>query len=126
MDIRRTIIFIGLAISSYLLILAWSADYGQKPQNSGTAAVESTAVNSIVEDVPDTSDAHNAVQTTNNNEAPVFSESQSKPQSTTQIVKVNTDVLEVSIDLKGGEIVSVKLPAYPASNDNKEIGRAHV
>lgn len=32
MDIRRTVILIGLAISSYFLILAWNEDYGSEKQ----------------------------------------------------------------------------------------------
>ena len=60
MDIRRTVIFIGLAITSYFLILAWSNDYSQKPQTSTPVAVDSNTVDTVFDDIPDTSDAHNA------------------------------------------------------------------
>lgn len=121
MDIRRTIIFIGLAICSYLLILAWSADYGQNKQNSVPSEAESTTAVNVAEDLPDTSDAHNAKSTSDIDETPVFAENKTSAVNANNIVTVNTDVLEVSIDLKGGEVVSVKLPAYPASIEQKDI-----
>ncbi len=119
MDIRRTVIFIGLAITSYLLILAWSSDYAQKPQTSTPVAVETNSVDTLFEDVPDTSDAHNAQPSVN--ETPTLAAAQIDQTGSNQIIKVNTDVLEVSIDLKGGEVIAVKLPGYPASIDNKDI-----
>ena len=36
MDVRRNIIFIGLAVVSYMLILAWNEDYGQVAFYNGT------------------------------------------------------------------------------------------
>lgn len=119
MDIRRTVIFIGLAITSYLLILAWSGDYNQKPQNAAVASTESSTIDAVSDDVPDTSDAHNAQL--GNNESPTLPEIQANQANSTQIITVNTDVLEVSIDLKGGEVVAVKLPKYPTSIEQKDV-----
>lgn len=124
MDIRRTVIFIGLAITSYLLILAWSNDYGQKPQTSTPVAVEaiSNTTDNQFDEVPDISDA--PIVQPSINEAPAISTisaAQERQTNSSQIIKVNTDVLEVSIDLKLGEIVSVKLPGYPASIDQKDV-----
>lgn len=122
MDIRRTVIFIGLAITSYLLILAWSNDYGQKPQNSGTVSVESNATDTVFNDVPDTSDAHNAQPSINESPTLEIGETAAVEKiNSSQIIKINTDVLEVSIDLKGGEVISVKLPEYPASIEQKDV-----
>src|SRR5690554_7770987 len=78
MDIRRTVIFIGLAITSYFLILAWSNDYSQKPQTSTPVAVDSNTVDTVFDDIPDTSDAHNAQPNVSRSEEHT-SELQSRP-----------------------------------------------
>lgn len=118
MDIRRTIIFIGLAISAYFLILAWNADYGQKPQVN--APVATTAMAEL--DLPDTSDADQAKVVS---DAPSFINqgvhAVEAKASGPQLVQITTDVLNVLIDLQGGEVVSVKLPAYPQSIDTPNV-----
>lgn len=125
MDIRRTLIFLGLAISGYFLILAWNADYGQKPQ-SNQPVVQNSLVDSastaVSLDMPDTTDAHQA--TGNSADMPNLStgvETGLAHQANTSLIEVNTDVLQVVIDLQGGEVVSVKLPAYPVDIDSPDI-----
>lgn len=34
MDIQRSILLVGLAVVSYLLVLQWNQDYGQAPPAS--------------------------------------------------------------------------------------------
>ena len=125
MDIRRTLIFLGLAISGYFLILAWNADYGHKPQ-SNQPVVQNSLVDSANTaaslDMPDTTDAHQA--TGNSADMPNLStgvETGLSHQANTSLIEVNTDVLQVVIDLQGGEVVSVKLPAYPVDIDSPDI-----
>lgn len=126
MDIRRLIIFAGLAISGYLLILAWNGDYGKKPQIQNNIAevvgIPGTEVSDNV-DVPDTSDAHQAAVVGNNtvNKLSADVHAAELKQSENTLVQVNTDVLKVLIDLRGGEIISAKLPAYPVSIDEPNI-----
>src|SRR5690554_6377911 len=113
MDIRRTVIIIGLAISSYFLILAWSGDYGQKPQSKASVSVESYSNESVNEDIPDTSNTHNAQCPGHETSSlPVV---QTEQDTTQQVSIVKTDALDVIINFKGGEVVGVRLPAYPAT-----------
>lgn len=121
MDIRRTVIFIGLAVTSYLLILAWSDDYGQKPQTSTPVAVESNTTETVNNDVPDTSDAQSAQPNITTDDSPALAATQNSQANSDQVIQVKTDVLEVSIDLVGGEVIAAKLPEYPASIDNKDV-----
>ena len=122
MDIRRTLIFVGLAISGYFLILAWNGDYGHKPQSS-QPLVENASAASVSEvdsiDIPDTSDA-NLAQSQSNNDAPVVALESANSSSST-LIEVTTDTLQVLIDRRGGEVVSVKLPAYPVDVDSPDI-----
>ena len=120
MDIRRTLIFLGLAISGYFLILAWNEDYGQKPQSQQVATQVASIQalnNENTVDLPDTSDAHQ-VQGTN---ADVPNLSGTTAINANTLIEVRTDTLLVTIDRRGGEIVSVKLPAYPVDIDSPDI-----
>ena len=118
MDIRRTVIFIGLAISSYFLILAWNDDYGQKPQMN--APIESSA-SADTPDIPVASATAEAGST--ESEAPQVDEAPaiSSAAPSGALISVETDVLKVKIDPRGGEIVEVLLPEFPASIDTPDV-----
>lgn len=121
MDIRRLVIYAGLAISSYMLIITWNQDYGSEPVE--VAQTSTATIEPFVDDAPSTVD-----QVTATAEAPDVSE---QPETTpdvpvinepsTDLISVVTDVLQVEINPKGGEIVSVRLPEYPRSNEYKDI-----
>jgi len=120
MDIRRTVIFIGLAISTYFLILAWNDDYGQNTQaNAPIAAVSET------QDAPVPVEATTAP--TADADVPAIDAPEVAPEQIDvakpdgQLVQVKTDVLQVTIDPRGGEVTQVLLPAYPASIDQKDV-----
>ena len=143
MDFRRLIIIFGLAISSYLLFLAWNEDYGQnsKPnapiepltseslssQEAGPAFLDSDIeTKTLNESKPILSDDvinPNQTSTQREMDAPQASVSQipeiklmeKESSSGNSLIYVTTDVLKVAIDLVGGEIKEVALPAYPAS-----------
>ena len=117
MDIRRTVIFIGLAISTYFLILAWNDDYGQNTQANAPIAA-----------VSENQDAPVPVQAaTENADIPEVDAPEVAPESIDvaapdgKLITVNTDVLQVTIDPRGGEVVQVLLPAYPASIEQKDV-----
>jgi YidC/Oxa1 family membrane protein insertase len=114
MDIRRTVIFIGLALSSYFMILAWNDDYGQKP--GSTAPMDVVLEN--VSEAPVTESASDAEHPALDNPALVTA---SEATGSSEPVHIRTDVLDVTIDPKGGEIVQILLPEYPASVDQKNV-----
>lgn len=116
MDIRRFIIFAGLAVSSYFLFLAWNEDYDQKQNTSPNTNLISETEQ--VSDLPDTS-----VPVTTGSDAPAIENAntdvpQFESQAAGQLIKVNTDVFNIAIDPQGGEIAFVALPEYPASLDD--------
>jgi len=118
MDIRRTVIFVGLAISSYFLFLTWNEDYGHKAQV--TAPIEATA-QAEAPDIPDTTtgmpaEAHADVPQVTDTPAETAVAAPSG-----ELIHVVTDVLDVTIDPRGGEIVEVLLPEYPATVDQKDV-----
>lgn len=94
MDVRRTIIFLGLAISSYFLFLAWNQDYGQSAQLQTADTEEKTVqpVDSPVLDTPDTSAPVDDRPMTDDVD---WAAEKTQVFSNTSAVYVKTDVLDI-------------------------------
>ena len=121
MDARRAIILLGIAVVSYMMVLQWNEDYGQRPVNQAEPVTRLTpAPSNGLSDVPTSIDA--PVQ---NTDAPVVATDDEIPSSdtgiVTDLVSVKTDVLDIRIDPMGGDIVYAALTAFPLSLDNKDI-----
>ncbi len=112
MDFQRIILGATLAVVTYMLILQWNEDYGTKPvaleQSASVSAYGSTDSTNTSDlpaaskeeaiDVPDSSEAINSLDETTSG----------------QLISVKTDVLNVLIDTKGGDIIEVSLPLHKA------------
>ncbi|QKE65155.1 membrane protein insertase YidC [Aquipseudomonas campi] len=116
MDIQRSILLVALAIVSYLMVLQWNEDYGQAALPTQSAAVASNSN-------PDLPDA--PAVASSNDDIPAANSEQAQPESTAavsdQLIRVKTDVLDLAIDPRGGDIVQLTLPAYPRRQDRPEI-----
>ncbi len=109
MDLQRTLLLGGLVIVGYLLFQAWQEDYAIKPTQGGaTHQSEITAVEGNT-DVPMVSNIPEHHQ----NEIKLEN---TESQSTDWIV-VETDVLKLWIDPKGGNLVQADLIAYKQTLD---------
>lgn len=113
MDIRRTVIFIGFAISSYFMILAWNDDYGQKPGSTAPMDV----VLDTAQEAPVAAAAADAEHPVIENPAAA----EPLAGNSSQPIRVRTDVLDVTIDPRGGEILQILLPEYPTSIDQPDV-----
>ncbi|MEK9713254.1 MAG: membrane protein insertase YidC [Thalassolituus sp.] len=125
MDIRRIVIFVGLAITSYLLIINWNKDYGsaeyQQAQLEASISQETAAQ---VSDAPDTASAEENAEAPDVEDQPEVAVEAGTTETSApsgKLINVETDVLKLEIDPRGGEIVSVRLPAYPKSNEQKDV-----
>ena len=113
-EIQRIVLLIGLAAVSYLLILAWTEDMeaakaptvyseaplvSQQPSTAGVAQTTEDEFAAVDSDIP----PETVVQRTQT------------ATDTGRLVKVETPVLEVWVDLLGGDIARVQLPTYPIS-----------
>ena len=126
MDIQRTLLIIGLAVVSYLMILQWQEDYGQNatinaaqnnsqsyPQRDAVTSVAATSIPeavSVSEDIPVAQ--QNMVQPVELDIVEVVS---------TELISIETDVLSLKVDPVGGDIVSVNLLDYPVSVEQPDI-----
>jgi YidC/Oxa1 family membrane protein insertase len=116
MDVRRGIILASIAVLSYLLVLEWNEDYGKRPQ----VAEPITRLTPVVN--PQAADAPSTIQTSNA-DAPVLSVETSPATLSapaTDLIEVQTDILDIRINPQGGDIVYAALKAFPISIDQKD------
>ena len=117
MDIQRSILLVALAIVSYLMVLQWNEDYGQAaiPANASTTVSGNQAAS--LPDVP-ASNAADDVPTANTEANPQLA---APAAVSDELIRVKTDVLELAIDPKGGDIVQLTLPQYPRRQDRPDV-----
>jgi len=101
MDSQRNILLLALALVSFLLYQQWQVEKNPAPQSVQQAQTSSTLpAPSFADDLADPA-----------------------PQSSApsaQLVSVNTDVLTLSIDTFGGDVVSAELNQYDAELDSED------
>ena len=122
MDIKRNLILVGLAVVSYLMLLAWNEDY---PPNTPSASIEESPSAGIADSgagqIPDLPLSATASETNENDlpDIPVSGEFAAieavETPNPTQIITINTPKQIVTVDLKGGDIVGLSLPDFPTS-----------
>lgn len=111
MDFQRIILGATLALVSYMLVLQWNEDYGQKPttvaQSNTVSAYGSTTT---AGDLPAAASEQKAVS----GDLPATTNTPVQTAAVGQLISVKTDVLNVLIDSKGGDIIEVSLPKQKA------------
>ncbi len=110
MDSIKYLIFGGLAVVSYLLLLAWQEDYPRVPVTASTEQTQSAASNApaILTDTPAVTPG-SAI----GSDVPIVDSPASfSTDATTNVVTVKTDVLHVTLNRSGGDIVEITLPEY--------------
>lgn len=121
MDYQRIFILLGLAVTAYMLILAWNEDYSQQTQDivssqtatqsqmdSGADVIPQPVIQNDTDVVP---------------EIPTSSTSPVTPETNeiSSVIRVKTDVLDLEINLLGGDVVRGALPAFPVAIDEPDI-----
>ena len=118
MDARRAIILIGIAVISYMLVLQWNDDYGKRPVTQNVMTSQSSVSSS-----PDISSGQSQSA---NQDIPDVSSDEPKLEEaslviSTDLIEVQTDVLDIRINPQGGDIVYAALKAFPQSLEDKNI-----
>ncbi len=115
MDHFRNALILGLALVSYMLLLAWNEDY--PAQATQTAALEQNDTQNSL-DLPDTS----LLPTNSGADLPQVQQApaQTSVNSSNNLISVISPVHRVLIDPLGGDIVQLSLPQYPTSLETPE------
>jgi len=107
----------GLAVVSYMLLLAWQQDYPSVPANNTVTQVPTTSVS----DVPAAPASTGTVSTPASDVPNVAGGASVQPISdASSRIQVSTDVLHVILDRNGGDIIEVTLPQYKRQIDVEE------
>ncbi|MBA1288050.1 membrane protein insertase YidC [Pseudomonas japonica] len=117
MDIKRTILMGALAVVAYVLVLKWNQDYGQAALPTQSAATQAA----IPSDLPQAPGANATTSDVPDTNVPAVAAATAPAASSQELIRVRTDVLDLAIDPKGGDIVQLTLPQYPRRQDHPEI-----
>ncbi|GGE63576.1 membrane protein insertase YidC [Streptosporangium jomthongense] len=133
MDIQRIVLFAGLAIVSYLMVLAWNEDYhqpapaAQVAESGGGLQANNGSGGSDAMVLPGETSRGTAAGTPSDEEftTPESGQSVSGPVSSDvtvndQYISVRTDVLDLVIDRVSGNLVRSSLLAYDKSLNGDE------
>lgn len=108
MDTTRLILVVSLGLVLLLIWQAWQQEYGTAPSGREAPVASPEAVEGAV-DVP-------TVVSEEQPESPeALQETVQSPLESAQRIYVQTDVLDVEIDTRGGDIRTAKLLKYPVS-----------
>ena len=121
MDYQRVFILLGLAVTSYLLILAWNEDYGGARKSKESSESTGTSSQGILEEMPrlETSNEEGQIPTIIDQKA-LIENSEKTMESLQPSINISTDIFELEIALNGGDITSIALREYPTNLDEPE------
>ena len=115
MDYQRILIFVGLGITGYLLVFNWQQDYGNESKQPAAEVGYEERIDSFDEELnsfPENDHQIPELFADKRLKNPLIQkfDAQAAPQNR---LKVKTDVLEVTINLHGGDIDQADLLKYP-------------
>jgi YidC/Oxa1 family membrane protein insertase len=113
MDIRRVVLYAALALVIYSLWMNWQHDYPPAPQQLTSQTTATANQGSLLPNIANTANNQPTQELRSEQNT-----SQTSPSSAP--VRVKTDVIDLSIDLRQGDIVSTQLLDYPVSVDEKD------
>ncbi|MDX1552012.1 MAG: membrane protein insertase YidC [Marinobacter sp.] len=127
MDIQRIVLFAGLAIVSYMMVLAWNEDYNQPQteqvvEQTRSSAQSGDADNMTLPEDPagGTESSDEEFTTPEGDSQAIGSTENGSVEVSDQLITVRTDVYELKIDRVGGNLIESSLLQYDRSLDSKE------
>ncbi|MEP4544837.1 MAG: membrane protein insertase YidC [Saccharospirillum sp.] len=122
MDVRRIVLIAGLAVVSYILVLQWSSDYSGAPQQEQTANSSEMAPLEVPQsEVPENTGSAAAPDSEVPEAAGGPRTSVTASAASGNVVRLTSDVLDLTIDLNGGDVINAALPEYPARADTPDV-----
>jgi YidC/Oxa1 family membrane protein insertase len=130
-EIQRIVLLIGLAVTGYLMILAWNRDYVQAdapleyspaPEFEGETSSDMPQPATGKDTAPAVSDIPDPGMVAPGADASTTATPVAGAESSEQrLIRVTTPTLEVWIDRLGGDIVRVNLQRYALSLEQPEV-----
>jgi len=127
MDNIRLFLWAGLGVLLWLSFQAWQQDNAPPPAAtdlSGQATIQSAPGSpdtlTATEGLPSLPEVPSSAAADGESPLPADTASLSQVRAT-QMIRVRTDVLDLEINLAGGDLQSATLPVYPVHKDNPDI-----
>ena len=117
MDFQRYLLIGAIAVLSYMLVVEWT-HFQQKQADVAVATAPATVTPTLDSDVPANPSANAAVPESNATTAAASATAAAPEQN--RLIRVRTDVLDIQIDRKGGDIVYAALPKFTAKLDTPD------
>lgn len=125
MDLQRSLLIGAIAVTSFMLLTNWVAFQDEK---TSSAMKETSRLISNTDEVPSAPvlnlDLPNASEEDLPSSPDQIASEDSKPSDKVggrnQIIEIHTDVLQLAVDLHGGDIIELSLPKYLAELDNPD------
>jgi len=114
MDNIRAFLWAAFLGMGYLVYTTWTAEHALPPEATTSVATPPGGTDNGTPTLPSLDAAPQVAAQTAQSGAP-----ESAPQPT-QLVRVRTDVLDVWIDLHGGDLVRAELPKYPVNKQEPD------
>ena len=122
MEWRKIVLYVISAVFGALLVFSWQKEHRQHPQTVSNSNQAGLAVNN--EYVPQSKESSN-----NPSPQTVLTDSTNQPSlpsnlnnsNSNSLIRVKTDVLDVSIDPKGGNLVDARLLKYPVDVNDPNV-----
>ena len=127
MDLQRSLLIGAIAVLSVMLLTEWVAF---KDAKTATVAQETSRLINSAGDVPSAlPELEVETPEAMEEDIPVAPDAVREASETLQapvansgrIIQVHTDVLQLAIDLQGGDIIELALPKYLAKQDNPDV-----
>lgn len=109
----------AMFVTAYLLILAWQKDYGHQTDTAEPPAVVAQAGNSSA-DLPTQQSTTNVATDIPQANTPAQAPATPPAQSAPALISVKTDIYNVWIDPKGGDIVRLELLSHDKSKNSDQ------
>ena len=121
-EIQRIVLLVALGVVGYLLLQAWTRDYGQASEEPPPLAAPEAASQDPLPQRSDDLPASSSTPGDVPGEDLAVPASREVPEPTDmatdqRTVRVHTPTLDLVIDLLGGDIIDLRLPKYPAVID---------
>ena len=123
MDLQRSLLIGAIAVLSFMLLTKWVDFQDARTSAQTQESTRLSATESQVPDLPSTASAELAEDLPSMDDAPAPAAVSADPVviNNGRIVQVHTDVLQMAIDLEGGDIIELALPGFPAQLDNPDV-----
>ncbi|TBV14238.1 membrane protein insertase YidC [Stutzerimonas kirkiae] len=121
MDIKRSILLVALAVVAYLMVLQWNQDYGQAALPAETTQLRPADTDNSLPETPVANTPQQSDLPTVAGQPGADDLASGSNAGSGALIRVTTDVLDLAIDPRGGDIVDLRLPQYPRRQDRPDV-----